>query len=114
VKGVANKGPTTKLAPNQPNAMEAQFACLEPLVMNMASNMASQVKPIAPMLGDSLAQGFDLRFFNGAKVFGPLGLDGIKSSILNDHVSKVAGDKTLVRVSTTAPIIRANAQVQEP
>jgi hypothetical protein len=111
VKGVANKGSTTKLVPNQPNAMEAHFACLEPLVMNMASNVASQVKPIAPTLSDSLTQGFDLKFFYGVNFFGPLGPDGIKSSILNDHVSKVAGDKTLVKVSTTAPITRANAQM---
>jgi len=94
--------------------MEAHFACLEPVVMNMASNMASQVKPIAPTLSDSLAQGFDPRFFYGVKFFGPLSPDGIESSILNDHVSKVASDKTLVRVSTTAPITRANVQMQEP
>jgi hypothetical protein len=40
-KGVANERSTTKLAPNQPNAMEAQFACLEALVTNMASNMVA-------------------------------------------------------------------------
>ncbi len=65
MKGVANKGSTTKLAPNQPNAMEAQFACLELLVMNMASNIVSQVKPTSPMPNDFLAQGFDPRFSMG-------------------------------------------------
>jgi hypothetical protein len=63
------------------------------------------------MLSDSLAQGFDPNFFYGVKFFGPLGPNGIKSNIPNDHVSKVAGDKTLVKVSTTAPITRANAQM---
>ncbi len=40
-KGVANKRSATKLAPHEPNAMEARFAHLEMLVMSMASNMAS-------------------------------------------------------------------------
>jgi hypothetical protein len=40
-KGAANKGPVTKLDPNQPNAMEAWFACLEALVMNTTSNMVA-------------------------------------------------------------------------
>ncbi len=40
-KGAANEGSATKLAPNQPNAMEARFACLEALVMNMASSMVA-------------------------------------------------------------------------
>lgn len=65
MNGMANKGLTTILAPNQPNAMGAQFTHLEMLVTSMASNMATNVKPIAPMLGDYLAQGFDLGFFVG-------------------------------------------------
>ncbi len=80
----------------------------------MASNMVSQMKPIAPTPNDFLVQGFDLRFFCGAKFLGPIGPNGIKLSILDDHVSRVADDKTLVKVSTTTPIIRASAQVQEP
>jgi len=44
-KSAANKGLATKLAPNQPNAMEASFAHLEAPVMNMASNMVTLVKP---------------------------------------------------------------------
>ncbi len=40
-EGVANKGPATKLTPNQPNAMEARFACLEALLTNMASIMVA-------------------------------------------------------------------------
>jgi hypothetical protein len=42
---VVNKGPTTKSTLNQPNAMEAWFACLEALLTNMASNMGAQMKP---------------------------------------------------------------------
>jgi hypothetical protein len=49
---VANKGLATKLAPNQPNAMEVWFARLEALVTNMVSNMVTHVKPIAHALGD--------------------------------------------------------------
>jgi hypothetical protein len=45
VKSTNNKGLATKSALNQANAREAWFACLEALVMSMASNMASQVKP---------------------------------------------------------------------
>ncbi len=40
---------------NQPNAMEARFARLEALVMNMASNMATQMKPITHVPRDFLA-----------------------------------------------------------
>jgi hypothetical protein len=39
-KGATNKGSATKSTPNQPYAMEAQFACLEALMMCMASSMA--------------------------------------------------------------------------
>jgi hypothetical protein len=38
---MANKGPTTKSTPNQPNAMEVLFTHLEALVTSMAFNMAS-------------------------------------------------------------------------
>jgi hypothetical protein len=41
VKGVADKKLATKSTPNQPNAMEAQFAHLEALVTNAASNMVT-------------------------------------------------------------------------
>ncbi len=45
-------GLSTKLIPNQPNTMEAQFAWLETnLVANVASNMVAQVKSNVPMLG---------------------------------------------------------------
>jgi hypothetical protein len=40
-KGAANKRSTIKSTPNQLNAMEAQFVCLEVLVTNMASNMVA-------------------------------------------------------------------------
>jgi hypothetical protein len=43
-KGTTKGGSTTKLTPNQPNTMEAQFACLEELVTSMASNMVAHVK----------------------------------------------------------------------
>jgi hypothetical protein len=33
---------------------------------------------------------------------------------LDDHVSRVAGDKTLVKVSTFAPITKANVRMHEP
>jgi hypothetical protein len=52
VKGTANKRLATKLTPNQPNAMEAQFTCLEALVTNMASIMVAQVKPTTPTPSD--------------------------------------------------------------
>jgi hypothetical protein len=82
---MANNGPTTKSTPNQPNAMEVLFAHLEMLVTSMASNMASQVKPTAFVLNDSLAQGFDLRFFYGGRFSGPLGANEIELDILDDH-----------------------------
>jgi hypothetical protein len=62
---MANKRLTTKSTPNQPKAMEAKFGHLEVLVMIMASNMASQVKPTTLALGDSSTQVFNLRFFMG-------------------------------------------------
>ncbi len=108
MKGAANKGSAGKSTPNQPNAMEAWFAHLEALVTSMASNMAAHVKPTAPTPCDFSVQGFDPKFFCGARFSGPLGLDEIESSIPNDHVLKGANDKTLVKVSTTAPITRAN------
>jgi hypothetical protein len=49
---MANKRLTTKLAPNQPDVMEAWFAHLEVLVTSMASNMATKVKPTTLVLGD--------------------------------------------------------------
>ncbi len=82
--------------------------------MNMASNMVSQVKSTTPMPSDSLVQGFDLRFFYGAKFSGLLGPNGIKSSIFNDHVLGVTSVKALVRVSRIAPITKANVSLQEP
>jgi hypothetical protein len=60
---------------------------------------------------DFLTNGFDLGFFYGVRFLRPLGLDEIKSCIPDDHVSRVACDKTLVRVSTIAPITRANVQM---
>jgi hypothetical protein len=51
-KGVVNNGLGTKSAPNQLTTMEAQFAHLEVSVMNMASNMATQMKPTTLALGD--------------------------------------------------------------
>jgi hypothetical protein len=110
-KSVAIKGLATKLTPNQPNAMEAQFACLDVLVMNMASNMVTQMKPTTPMLGDFSAQGFNLRFFCGAKLSRPLALVEIQLGLPNDHISGVVGDKTLLKVSITAPIIKASARM---
>ncbi len=77
MKGVANKGLTTKSTPNQPNAMETQFAHLEALVMSMASSMASHVNLITLVLGDFSTQGFNPRFFYGAKFLGSLGPDEI-------------------------------------
>lgn len=77
--------------------------------MNMASNMVAHVKPIASALNDSLVHGFDLGFLYGVGFSRPLGPDEIESSIPNDYVSGVASDKTLVKVSTIAPIIRAIA-----
>jgi hypothetical protein len=37
VKGVANKGPTTKLTQGQPDTIETKFAWLEALVTSMAT-----------------------------------------------------------------------------
>ncbi len=111
---MTNKGPATKLVPNQPNAMEAQFAHLEVLVTSMASNMATQVKPTTLAPSDFSIQGFSPRFFYGARFSKPLGPDEIKLSILNDHVSGAIDDKTLIKVSTTTPITKANARVWEP
>jgi len=112
--GMANKGLTTILAPNQPNAMGPQFTHLEVLVTSMASNMATQVKPRALVLGDYLAQGFDLGFFCGARFLRPLGPNEIKSDIFDDHVLGAINDKTLVNLLTLAPITRGSAKVQEP
>jgi hypothetical protein len=108
---MANNGPTTKSTPNQPNAMETVFAHLEALVTSMASNMASQVKPIGLTLNDSSVQGFDPRFFYGVRFLGALGAKGIESVIPNDHVLRVAGDKTLITVLITAPITRASVRM---
>jgi hypothetical protein len=80
-KGVANKGSATKSTLNQPNAMEAQFARLEVLAMNMASNMVAQVEHITHVPNDSLTHGFDPRFFYGARFLRPLGPYEIESSI---------------------------------
>ncbi len=102
------KRPATKLAPNQPNGMEAWFAHLEVLVTNMASNMVTQMKPTS-MLGDSSTQDFDLGFFCGARLSRPLGLNEIEWGIPDDYVLSVVDDKTQVRVSTTTLIIRASA-----
>jgi len=52
---MANKGLATKSTSNQPNSMEAWFAHLKAFVTSMASNMATQMKPITPMPGDSSA-----------------------------------------------------------
>jgi hypothetical protein len=52
-----------------------------------------------------------LDFFCAIGFLRPLGPNEIKSSIPNDHVSRVADDKTLVRVSTIATITRANVRV---
>jgi hypothetical protein len=87
---------------------------LESLVRRMASIMVTQVKPTTPMLGDYLAWGFDPTFFYRVGLLGPLGLDEIELGILNDHVLRVAEDKTLDRVLAATPIIRASAQVREP
>jgi hypothetical protein len=77
--------------------------------MNMASNIVAHVKPTALALNDSSVQAFDLGFFYGVGFSGPLGPNEIESSIFDDYVSGVDGDKTLVRVSTIALIIRAIA-----
>ncbi len=51
-KGVANKGFSTKLIPNQPNTMETRFAHLETnLVANVTSNMVAQMKSNVLVLG---------------------------------------------------------------
>ncbi len=106
---MTNKRLATKSTPNQPNVIETQFACLEALVTNMASDMVAHVKPIIPTSSDSSTQGFDPRFFCGVRFSWPLSPNEIKLDILDDHVSRVAGDKTLVRVSPIAPITKANA-----
>jgi len=92
--GMANKRLTTILAPNQPNAMGAQFTHLKVLVTSMASNMATHVKPKAHVLGDYLAQGFDLGFFCGARFLRPLGPNEIKLGIFDDHVLGAINGKT--------------------
>jgi hypothetical protein len=50
--------------------MEAWFGHLETLVTIMASGMVTHVKPIALVPSDSLACGFDLGFFYGARFQG--------------------------------------------
>jgi hypothetical protein len=50
------------------------------------------------MLGDFLAQSFDLGFFCGPRFLRPLGPDEIKSSIFDDHVSRAAGDNNTTKV----------------
>jgi hypothetical protein len=65
--------------------MEAWFARLQVLVTSMASNMVTQVKPIALAPSDSLTQGFKLGFFYGARFSRPLGTNEIKLGIPNDH-----------------------------
>jgi hypothetical protein len=114
VNGMANKRLTTILAPNQPNAMGAQFTHLEVLVTSMAFNMATHVKPKAHVLGDYLAQGFDLGFFCGARFLRPLGPNEIKLNIFDDHVLGAINDKTLVSLLTFAPITRGSVKVHEP
>ncbi len=64
--------------------------------------------PITPVLSDFLVQGFNLEFFCRARF---LRSYEIQLGIPNDHVPEVASNKTLVRVSTIAPIIRASVQV---
>jgi hypothetical protein len=72
--------------------------------------MATQVKPIALAPSDFLVQGFDPRFFCGARFSRPLGPNEIKSSNLDYHVLGAIDDKTLLKVSTTPPITKANVQ----
>jgi hypothetical protein len=43
-KGVTNKGLVTKPIPNKPKTMEVKFTCLEVLVINMLTNMVTQMK----------------------------------------------------------------------
>lgn len=111
---MTNKGLATKSTPNQPSAMEAQFAHLEALVTSMASSMASQVKPTTHESCDFSTQGFNLGLFYGARFSRPLSLNEIESYIFNDHILGATSDKNLVRVSAIALIIRANVRVQEP
>ncbi len=51
MEGVTNKGLITKPIPCQPNTIEAIFACLEVLVMNMAMNMVAQMESNVLVLG---------------------------------------------------------------
>ncbi len=69
------------------------------------------MKPTTIVLGNFSAQGFNPRFFCRAGFLGLLGPNDIQLGIPNDHVSEGADDKTLVRVSTTRPNIRASVQV---
>jgi hypothetical protein len=68
-KGTTKGGSTTKLTPSQPNTMEARFAYLEALVMNIGSSMVAQVKPHASKLGrikdqeNTLSFGSNLGYF---------------------------------------------------
>ncbi len=81
MKGVTDKRSATKSIPNQPNVKETWFACLEALVMNMASNMATHVKPTSHVLGDFSTQGFNPKFFYGVGFLRPLGPNEIKLDI---------------------------------
>ncbi len=66
----------------------------------MASSMVAQMKPTTLAPSDFLVQGFDLGFFCGVGFSRPLGLNEIKSGILDDHVLRVINEKTLIKVST--------------
>jgi hypothetical protein len=66
------------------------------------------VTPTTPVLSDFLVQGFNLGLFCRARF---LSSYEIQLGIPNDHVPEVASNKTLVKVSITAPIIRASVQV---
>jgi hypothetical protein len=71
--------------------------------------MATKVKPTPPTSSDFSTWGFDLKFFVGLEFSWPLSSNEIKLDVPDDHISKVIGDKTVVRVATTAPITKANA-----
>jgi hypothetical protein len=75
----------------------------------MAFNMVAHVKPTTHVLNDYSTKGFELGFIYGVGFLGPLGPYEIELNILDDYVSGVANDKTMVRVLTTTPIIRASA-----
>lgn len=66
------------------------------------------MKPTTFLLNDSSVQGFNPRCFYGARFLGPLANE-IESDILDDHVLRVTGEKTLIRVLTSAPITKASA-----